>query len=75
MVSVVVACPFNVTVEGFRLHVILLEEVAQLKATVALKFKSEFRLNPIVAEVPDGTVICGSCGASRKSGVVGIVIW
>jgi hypothetical protein len=77
MVSVVVAvaCPLTVTVDGLRLHVSRLEEVEQLKATDELKSFSEFRLKLTVFDVPEGTDICGNCGASRKSGVVDSVIW
>ena len=66
-VSDAVACSFTVTVEELKLHVIWLEEGAQVNATAPLKLLKDCRFNWTVPELPACTVICGVCGASVKS--------
>jgi hypothetical protein len=68
MLSVAVACPFTVTVEGFRLHVTWLEEVAQASATAPLNSLVDARLMATDAELPAEIENWLTWGARMKSG-------
>jgi hypothetical protein len=67
MVSVAVALPFTVGAEGLTLHVMLLDEGVHVNVTTPLKLPRDARFSATVPELPDFTVICGTCGASVKS--------
>lgn len=74
IVSIAVVCPFTVSVDGFTLQVMRLEDGAHVKVTVLLNPNSGARLIPTVVELPDCTLICDSCGARVKSGDTAVVV-